>query len=107
MAEVRDKTRLNGIGSDLKDDRDFRRRRFCGKRGRNAAGSSNHGDVGANEICCERRKQLVVPPGPPVFHDEVPALLVAAFAQSLAEGSQSRFECLRARYTEIADPRTT
>jgi len=80
-----DETQLDRVFADAEDDRDRRGCSFGRKRGRIAAGRSDHGHATADEVGHERRQTIVSAVQPLVLHRHVLTLNVARLAEALPE----------------------
>jgi hypothetical protein len=83
--EAVDKTELDRVFADTKDDRDHRGRSFGHLSSVIARGRGNNGHATTHEVSHERRKAIELALQPVVLHRYILALEVAGFIEALAE----------------------
>src|SRR4026208_267138 len=102
-AQTRNEAKRNRVTSADEDNRDCRRRRFCGQSRVDAPNRGDQGNSTPNEICPEGRQPIVTKVSPPELDRHILALNVAGFFQSLAEGGGDVGGLTRRPGAEISD----
>src|SRR4029077_11061390 len=95
-------TQFDGILAASENDRDGCRGRLRRQCGRGAAGT-NHRDLSAHELACERRQSIHLTFRPAVFDADIAVLDVTGLTQAKAERGNDRSECHTRSAAETPD----